>query len=185
MKVKVINASSRKTREKIKKAFAELVKEKEGLNKVSVTDLVNKADITRSAFYTHYDNIYEVAKEIQNETLDVLIKNIDQFKEVGDIDAYFDEIFHYLEDNEDIYSMILSSQDPLLFTFGLNKIIVNTLSKALKDRHHHDFELNLYFFIDGSMSLVIKHYRKEINYSLDEIKAYMKETFKTLFLNSK
>ena len=42
MKVKVVNSSSRKTREKIKKAFAQLMKEKQDLNKITVTSLVLK-----------------------------------------------------------------------------------------------------------------------------------------------
>ena len=75
MKVQGINASSRKTRELIKKAFAEEIEEKGELKRVSITTLVKKADITRGTFYSHYDNIYDVARDIQNETIDVLFSN--------------------------------------------------------------------------------------------------------------
>ena len=61
MKVKVINASSKKTRNELRKAFAELIQEKKVIKKITIQELVNKAGITRATFYTHYDNIYEIA----------------------------------------------------------------------------------------------------------------------------
>ena len=184
MKVKVINSSSRHTREKIKKAFAQLLEENNNLN-ITVTELAKKAEITRSAFYTHYDNIYDVARDIQDETLEVLKVNNDILKSLDNIDSYFDNIFKYLKDNEDIYSMILSSNEPIRFTTNLNKIISKNLYDILNHHNIKNLELNISLFIDGSINLMIKHYKKEINYSLDEINTYMKETFRILFLNNK
>jgi len=57
MKLQGTNASSRRTKEKIKRAFALEVKEKSELKRVSITNLVKKAEITRGAFYSHYDKI--------------------------------------------------------------------------------------------------------------------------------
>ena len=185
MKVKIKNASSRKTREKIKRAFAELMKEKKELNKITVTDLVKIVDITRGSFYTHYDNIYEVALDIQKETLDILYSNIDQLKNIDNIDCYFDEICNYLKDNESIYTMILSSNEPLIFANNLNKIIDKILYDTLRNQNINNLELNISLFVDGWINLVIKHFRKEINYSLDNINNYIKETFIILFLNNK
>ena len=69
MKVQGLNSSSKKTRNLIKTTFAELMQEKKELNKITVTELVKRADITRSTFYTHYDDIYEVAKDYELETI--------------------------------------------------------------------------------------------------------------------
>ncbi len=186
MKVKIANSASKKTREKIKKNFAILLKEKQSLNKITVTDLVSKADITRGSFYTHYENIYDVAKELQDETLEFLIHNIKELNSIENINSYFDEIFHYLKENEDIYSMILSCNEPLLFTDTLSKIMTKNLYEVLFDSHHQkNLELNISLFIDGSIHLLIKYYRKEISCSFEEINQCMKDTFKKLFLQEK
>lgn len=182
MKVKGINVSSKKTKEKIKHAFAELLFEKKSLNKLTVTELVKKADITRSAFYTHYDNIYEIAKEFQEENLTIFVQNMKQLQSIEDMNHYFDEIKNYLEENEDIYTMILSSKDPLFFVGSFGKIISKNLYDILKQKNIKNLEFNILFFVDGCMNLIIKHYRKEIPYSLDEIINYMKDMFKRLFL---
>ena len=72
MKVQCLNSSSIKTRNLIKKSFAELINEKKQLSKITISELVKKANITRSTFYTHYDNIYQVAEEYQMQTIELL-----------------------------------------------------------------------------------------------------------------
>ena len=46
MKAKNLNASSVKTRNLIRNTFAELLYEKKNINKITVTELVQRADIT-------------------------------------------------------------------------------------------------------------------------------------------
>ena len=57
MKARNLNNSSRKTRANIKKVFAQLLAEKRELSKITVTELVQRANISRGAFYSHYDDI--------------------------------------------------------------------------------------------------------------------------------
>ena len=181
MKVKMLNSSSLKTKDKIRSAFASLVKEKKEFSKITVTDITKLADITRGTFYTHYDNIYDVAREFQEETLNVLTSNLNDLNNKNNIDLFFDTMFAYLKSHEDIYSMLLSSNDPLLFTGNLNKIILNNLYQVIEPSKIKKKELQISIFIDGSTALVIKHFRKEVPYTLDEINTAIKQTFKKLF----
>lgn len=182
MKVKNIYQSSKKTNKKIKEAFAKLLQEKKELNNITVTELVKKADITRASFYTHYDSIYDVAQELQNETLEILLKNIDDIQTISDFDNYLDMIFNYLKENGKIYSMMLASNDPLLFANKLNKLINKHLYEGLKEKNLNDLILKITFYTDGCMNLLIKYFRKEINYSLDELNSFFKKSFRELFL---
>jgi AcrR family transcriptional regulator len=56
-----------KTKQSIKDSFIELVKEK-GYNKVSVTDIVNKANINRNTFYLHYEDKEDLIKQLLNDS---------------------------------------------------------------------------------------------------------------------
>ena len=49
----------KKTKEKLISAFLELVKE-EDFDKITVTDLVEKCDISRQTFYYHFDDIHQM-----------------------------------------------------------------------------------------------------------------------------
>ena len=103
MKVKNKNRSSIKTRQKIREAFAELLKEKNELSNMTVTELVKLADITRSTFYTHYDSIYDVAKDLQDETLELISIYDKDIRSINDLDKYIDRVIKNLKDNEDMY----------------------------------------------------------------------------------
>ncbi len=181
MKVKNLNASSRKTKDLIRKTFAELMNEKKELQKVTVTELVNRADITRGTFYTHYDNIYDVARDIQDELIDILMINTTELNSLNDINHYFDKVFDHLKENELIYSMFLSSDEPLLFTNRLNKIMSKKVYDYLNVTHQKNLYLNVAFFIDGCINLVIKYFRHEVDTTLDDICDCIKILFNKIF----
>ena len=56
-----------KTKQAIKGSFIALVKQK-GYNKVSVTDIVNKANINRNTFYLHYQDKEDLIKKLLNDS---------------------------------------------------------------------------------------------------------------------
>ena len=183
MKIKKINKSSKRTSQVIKEAFAELLSEKKELNKVKVIDLVKKANITRSSFYTHYESIYDVAREIQEETLEILTKNTENITSLEDAYRYFDELMVYLKNNEEFYSQLLSSDIPSYYTRKLEKLISTKLYDTLSPYNIDNLELNISFFTDGTLNLVIKYFKGEINTSIEEINDYIKIVFKKTFLN--
>lgn len=132
MKVQCLNSSSIKTRNLIKKAFAQLINEKKSLNKLTVTELVHKAEITRSTFYTHYDNLYEVAQEYQLETIELLCNKELKLYSRTDILEYFDNIFLCLKENEDTYKLLLTADDSLRFLDKLKNFANKKIYDALK-----------------------------------------------------
>ena len=98
MKVKNKNCSSIKTKEKIRNAFVESLKEDGSLANISVTKLVKKADISRSTFYTHYESIYDIAKELQDETLNLIAIDDSDIKTIDDLDKYIHKVIKNLKE---------------------------------------------------------------------------------------
>lgn len=78
MKAKNLNNSSLKTKEAIRTAFAEMVKEKQELNKITVTELVRRANINRSTFYLHYNDIYDIAAELEHSLMSSILEKSPQ-----------------------------------------------------------------------------------------------------------
>ena len=183
MKVKKINKSSIKTTETIKSTFAKLLSEKESINNISVMEIVERAGIARSSFYTHYDSINDVIKEIQQDTLEVLIKNTEGIKTLEEVDQYLDEIMKYIKDNEEFYSSLLKSNEPLYYVLGIHKTIIKKLYETLLPYNIDNLELNVDFFTSGCTEIIMKYFRKETNSSLEEINEYMKKQFKKIFFS--
>ncbi len=184
MKVQGLNSSSKKTRKLIKRVFAELMNEKKELRKITVTELVKRADITRSTFYTHYDDIYDVANDYQLETIELLINdnNKGPYKK-EDIFHYFNDVFTCLKKNERIYRMLLSSNETLFFLEKLRKLSNQKLYSAIKDTEKNNkyLELDINFFVDGLIFQIIKYFRDQSDFTLDELLINAKKWFEEIF----
>ena len=66
------NRNVRKSKKAIQKAFAELLSEKNDINKITVKEIVERADISKSTFYSHYEDIYSVSEEFEDEITTLL-----------------------------------------------------------------------------------------------------------------
>ena len=182
MKVQCLNSSSVKTRNLIKKTFAELINEKKQLEKITVTELVKRAELTRSTFYTHYDNIYEVAHDYQLQTIELLCSEDLKLHSKQDIIDYFDNIIQCLKDNEETYKLLLSADESLLFLEKLKKIAGKKIYDALNDTYKDKYlNLNISFLMNGILMEFVKYFRNESEYSLDELSYNMKKWFEAIF----
>ncbi len=183
MKVKNKNRSSIKTRQKIREAFAELLKEKNELSNMTVTELVKLADITRSTFYTHYDSIYDVAKDLQDETLELISIYDKDIRSINDLDKYIDRVIKNLKDNEDMYRTLLRSREPLLFIEKLSNMINKRLIdfNMFVETNYSDYsDLIVTFFTYGCVNLFVRYFMGDLKCSLDDIGEFIKGMVKEL-----
>ena len=188
MKAKEVNRSSEKTKNAIRLAFAELLKEKNELNKITVSELVKRADINRGTFYIHYDSIYDVAEEFEADIIESLSIESISLTSIQSIYLYFDEIFKYLKENEQIYKMLLVSDAPSLFLKKLNKHTTTTLFETLNNnsqiRKSKSLKFDVSFFVDGIMNQILKYFTEDdFPYTLDDLRRYMEKYFNILFLS--
>lgn len=70
--------SALRSRRLIRKAFDELMQERE-FSRITVTDIVNRADLHRSTFYAHYPDIYGIVDEMQDE---IIRENMQLFTQI-------------------------------------------------------------------------------------------------------
>ncbi len=181
MKLKEINNSSKKTKELIKQEFALLIAEKKEIKNITVTELVKRANLTRGTFYAHYDNIYDVASEIQSELLTKIFTYNTNLQTKNDLFNYIDSIFAYLKENEKMFKQLLTSDDCMLFLNRLNKKISTSLASTIG---HNTGHLSILFFTNGVLNILIQYFRGEISENLNDICDYIKDVSQHLFFNN-
>ena len=183
MKVQCLNSSSIKTRERIKKALVTLIHEKKCLDKITVKELVEKADITRSTFYTHYDNLDQVANEYQMQTIELLCSDDLKLYSKDDILNYFDTLYTCLKENEETYRLLLTSNDTLFFLEKLKIIASRKIKDALGITMNSDAKnLTISFFMNGIMIEIVRYFRGESTVTLEELFEQIKKWFERLFI---
>lgn len=183
MKVQGLNSSSRKTKKLIKRTFAELINEKKELSKITVTELVKRAEITRGTFYTHYDDIYDVANDYQLETIELLISDDNILYSKNDILSYFNDVINCLKKNEEIYKMLLASNETLLFLEKLKKMSTQKVYDAIQceTTNNKYLELDVCFYMDGLICQILRYFREQSDYDLDELLEHSKKWFEKIF----
>ena len=177
MKAQNLNNSSKKTRRLIKKVFAEMLSEKKELGQISVSELCKRADISRGSFYSHYDDIYGVAEDYENELIEAFFDNV-RLVGVQDIHQFIDSIFEFIRQNNENYQLICKSND---FFFAAKKLTAIASGKLLelclgdsRIKKRAYIELELQVFLEGILCEYVKYCRGYSAKTLDDLYEYTK-----------
>lgn len=124
--------SSIRSKTMIKEAMLELMVEKP-FDKITITDIVKKADINRGTFYAHYDNTSEVLKSISASVMDEIAS---AFKARNNSDAlwnprgYLKQISDFFLTNPTYFSRLVATEK---ISEVLNDARHNAIRKILDD----------------------------------------------------
>lgn len=181
MKITAKNTTSRRSQQKIKHAFAELIAERRSIKNIHVTDLTARANITRGTFYRYYDNLNQVAEDFQQEIMQAFLDNPVSPLHPYEVDHYFDHLTVFLKQHEDSYRLLLNSPDTLRLISQISHKLSQNLYTALRRPFDRQAWLDVNFFVAGVATLLLHYFRNETDMSLDEINQYTKHKFRQTF----
>jgi AcrR family transcriptional regulator len=175
MKEKAEYRSSIRSKHLIRQAFVELLLEKD-LEKITVTDIINRADINRGTFYAHYQDIRAVIGQIENEIIDKLLEFLGEFRHKD----FFQnptplllKLARYIEEDEDFFRILINSKGSIQFLEKLKIIFVDYMKtdSSIPDtiRNSPDFSVRINFFAGGVVYLYQVWFRGETDYSINEM----------------
>ena len=90
-----------KTKKAIRNAFAKLISEKD-INKITIKDIADTADINRKTFYNYYSGVYEIIEEIERELVgefEDLLSGIDLKATLRNPSVLFSRLTEKISDN--------------------------------------------------------------------------------------
>ncbi len=181
MKAKNLNNSSRKTNRLIKNVFAEMLSEYKEISRISVSELCARADISRGTFYSHYDDIYGVAEDYENELIDHFFDNAKLLTPTN-VEQFIDIFFQYIRENDENYKLLCRSNE---FIFTAKKLTTIATNKFLELCHHNALvknkeyiDLDIAVFIDGILCEYVKYCRGLSAVKLDDLYAFTKQWLK-------
>lgn len=143
-----------KTKQSIKKAFLELRKKK-SIEKITVRELSEIAMINKATFYLHYSDIYELADEIENNTIQEI------FDELTSLDCIFTEPSKL---TKEIVTAFYRRHDVISILFSdirsgklVDKIEQEIKKRTLKKDDSFEKQMMLTYVIQGSFHTAIKY----------------------------
>ena len=169
------NRSARRSRQMIRQAFEALLKEK-GFHKITVTDIVARADLNRSTFYAHYPDIYGIVDEMQEE---IIQRNMELFQQI--------RFRNILEDPKPYLHCIAATMEQnleLMQRLGLAENI-HRKSEKLQEMMEYDimhnsdipervrestlFGIRVHFFLGGIIHAYQRWAEGKLNCTLDQV----------------
>lgn len=163
-----------RTRRSIRAAFTELVIQKD-LEKITVKEIVEIADINRNTFYLHYGNVNEVMVEIENEIITALtaeIERIEFSKLSSNPYLFYKSLTNLLDADVDLNTAILRSIKSSTLSLQVKQVLKDKLSRALSELQHIDplvLDVNIDFLTAGMISVYQSWFLSGKSYTLDEV----------------
>ena len=175
--------ATEKTRRKIRKAFADLLAARGSVKNITVTDLAERAEITRGTFYNYYNNLYEVGAELQAEIEKELFAERYEFNTIGDVEQYVNQIFTFLRQQESVYRQLLSSDAPTTFLNQLESGMTQRVFSIMREKGIEDknAEFELLILTSGTFAILRKYYRNEVSVTLEDIHDYLSHKLRIMF----
>ncbi|MDE5548897.1 MAG: TetR family transcriptional regulator C-terminal domain-containing protein [Clostridia bacterium] len=117
------------TKKLIKDAYIELL-ERNPSKRLSITDICNVADINRSTFYMHYEDINQLVTDIEDDLLDCIPypENITGTLSISEqFVALLERTFEYIHENKKFFSIV--------FVHFENTNFQKRISQTILDRY--------------------------------------------------
>lgn len=107
-----------KTKKAIRLALFELLDTKE-LDKITITELTKRADISRKTFYIHYKKMEDVLEEAETELIEAFIHGTEQLTFTNNQKFFFDLFYNldkYFNDDIEYYKKLAQSNYAKVFS---------------------------------------------------------------------
>lgn len=151
--------SSLRSKKLITDALVALLDEKT-LDKITVTDIVKKADINRGTFYAHYDSVADVVSSIFETAFEVIKGSFNEpiSSTAPDFEYMLRQLQSVMENNLEFFRKIYSSDINMQIYEQISNILIDYIlehEEYFSNVPHEEFVFYTSFYSGG----IIKLYR--------------------------
>ena len=175
MNEKIENRNVIRTRRMIRAAFVELLHEKP-FEKITATDIINRADINRSTFYSHYKGMEGMVDDILNEDLEQFRSLLEQ-SDIADLFENTDEVLRnirqFAEENQELYRLLgkspFSTEKLEILKAALVQQIMESPNLRPHDRDILSGEVRVRMFMNGIVDTYLQWLAGDIPCKFDDL----------------
>lgn len=168
--------SSIRSKKLIRSAMIELLAEKD-ISKITVVDLVRRTDLSRNTFYAHYQDVYAVLEEMENDFLtemDRCLEQAIQAQAFSEPLGLLRQFQHFVEENMEANRLLLANRNAADFCEKIKKkfnarVMENLWTTPIRDTE--GFGMFLECVTGGFVDLYQKSLKGESTLTLDCITA--------------
>jgi AcrR family transcriptional regulator len=167
---------TRKTKKAICEAFAELLVEKE-LHKITVREIIEKADISRVTFYNHYLDVYDLHDKFEESLMLEMASLVLELESVP-YSEVFSKIIGYVNENRAAFRMVFSPNGTNKMRFRLGNLLEGLLRQLYFEENEgtagdRNADYMIYYRAQGIILVIQKWVLDDFRESADVITGIM------------
>ncbi len=162
-----------RTKRNIINAFIELRAHKP-LERITVKELSELALINKATFYSHYEDVYDLSKQLEDETINSIIMNVSNFDNM---------IENTKQTTHELVTAFISQNQliSILFSDSRNSVLSSRLEERFKEiiyeKHPEyntlEWDIKLTMVLQGSYYAFAQNYKK---YDIEKVAKIIGET---------
>ncbi|AKP03926.1 TetR/AcrR family transcriptional regulator [Companilactobacillus pabuli] len=126
--------------------------ETENLNRISVTELCKRAELSRATFYTYYIDIFDLFEKIENS----VYEKLEQFLKEHDSNASrLEKIVEYVGEHNRLFSVLLNVDGSSNFKRSIMKLTRSFAGSDDKSERSNIHDYIEDYAVDGSISVLL------------------------------
>ncbi|MFP3669868.1 TetR/AcrR family transcriptional regulator [Priestia megaterium] len=168
-----------KSRQAIQSTFFQMLV-KEGLDKITVKNITEKANISRKTFYLHYIDKYDLLDKIVDDHIEKLREICDQKQDKGIMEGSI-LWFSYFEQHKSFFAALLKSKGASSFRKKLLAFTMGEINKKLNEDSHPiiDRHIFLKFLGTGTMGVLESYVLEEVDSDIEAVATQVVQLYKT------
>ena len=164
------NRRSQFTKQIIQQTFFDLLKEKD-LNKITVKEIAEKADINRGTFYRYYTDVLDLYNKIQTSYIQTVKQ---EFTEIElNLEKSLTTLLNFVKKDEGLQILVLKSSQSDKFTeqvlLSVKNLSLQNFALSFPQASPFELELSFAFFTSGAISLIKYWLEEDIDYPIEKI----------------
>lgn len=154
---KKLDRRARYTRMVLKQSLLQLMKEKP-IAKISVKELCEKADVNRTTFYAHYNDIQELLEQTEAELFGSIQKDLENGLNNLDIATMITNMLGAIQDNADLCRVLFGKYGDTAYLGKIlafaEKATTASWKKVLPDQSDETLHSMYLFFSSGAVAVI-------------------------------
>ena len=155
-------------------AYFELLSEKKN-DRITITELADRANIDRKTFYLHYNSVDDVIDRHSRATVARIMAELENkvfFNDVLDVSVFFETVLAVREEELQEFEVL---QDPEITALAWRhaennlKDMLSDIAYRFFDEPEPEMELSIKFYTAGIMSIFVSYIRQEIDIDPHEL----------------
>ena len=160
----------KKTKRNIRNAFIE-VRCQKALERITIKELAEKAEISKATFYLHYKDIYDLSDALQKEVIQNVLTDIkDPQIVLTNTEQFTIELFHSFHSHQNLINILFSGSQASIFPISIERELKQYIFNLLPHMENDaKFNIMLSYQILGSFYAWQENYKEFGSDSVIEI----------------